>query len=155
MEGRERKGAPVLRWWNGLNGGGQVCSRATRTRGSGRPAKELGEEAGTATAGAWLGQFGRWRWWLSSRWKRWGKGEKWILLDEARLVVRGNWKRSYRGGDRVVVAVAGHGKERGIELYAERGGREEDGRLFIGFGGRFAEEEEKEDTATAVAWGGG
>uniref|UniRef100_A0A0D9YQL0 Uncharacterized protein n=1 Tax=Oryza glumipatula TaxID=40148 RepID=A0A0D9YQL0_9ORYZ len=34
-----------------------------------------------------------------------------------------------------------------------RGG--EDGRLFIGFGGRFAEEEEKEDTATAVAWGGG
>ena len=44
----------------------------------------------------------RWWWWLVSEGGKEGKMVKWALLGEARLVVRGNWKSCYGGGDRPV-----------------------------------------------------
>uniref|UniRef100_A0A0E0CJU4 DUF834 domain-containing protein n=1 Tax=Oryza meridionalis TaxID=40149 RepID=A0A0E0CJU4_9ORYZ len=113
----------ALRWPGGDNVSGGLCSRVTRTRGGWWPEEGVGEEAGTADGRA-----------LLRPGKRRGKGIKWVLLGEARLVVRGNRKRSYGGGDRLVVMMAGQGeRERSrastsVDVGKKRGPR----RIFIG-----------------------
>uniref|UniRef100_A0A0E0CSN8 Uncharacterized protein n=1 Tax=Oryza meridionalis TaxID=40149 RepID=A0A0E0CSN8_9ORYZ len=88
-ERREGGGAPVLQWWNGLDGGGQACSRATRTRGSQWLAERVEELAGTSSRRASLRLQGRWLWWLDGVDREEGKLEKWIPLVEASPLVRG------------------------------------------------------------------
>jgi hypothetical protein len=90
-----------------------------------------------------------------------GKGKKWNHLDEAELVARGFGLRSSGEGDRPVVLMAGHGREREKEslrssvcVRRKRGPRHP----FIGGERRWrkavAEEEDKENPATA-AWRSG
>jgi hypothetical protein len=64
----------------------------------------------------WLGlssgRYGRWRWWLISEGERKGKVRIWICLVEAKVLARGLGRQCSDKGDRVVAAMARHGKKR-------------------------------------------